>query len=92
VFASCSESCNREEHEIFFWPELAFYSGNELGARHKTDLKVNDETFLGIAGLNIVFNNPDSVTEVASALFVINLNSFHRLLRMLTAGKYHLKY
>jgi hypothetical protein len=29
---------------------------------------VNDEMFLGTTGLTIVFDNPDSVTEVASAV------------------------
>jgi hypothetical protein len=30
--------------------------------QHKTDLKVNDELFVGITGLNTVFDNPDNVT------------------------------
>jgi hypothetical protein len=29
---------------------------------------MNDEMFLGTTGLNTVFDNPDSVTEVASAV------------------------
>jgi hypothetical protein len=29
---------------------------------------VSDEIFLGTTGLNIVFDNPDSVTEVVSAV------------------------
>jgi hypothetical protein len=34
----------------------------------KTDFKVSDETFLGTTGLNVVFDNPDSVTEVVTAV------------------------
>jgi hypothetical protein len=55
-------------------------------------LKVSDEMFFRITELNIIFDNPDSVTEVVSAVLVNNLNNFYRLVRMLSDGRYHLKY
>lgn len=43
----------------------------------KTDLKVNDEKFLETTRLNIIFNNPDSVTEVS---ILIQCHTFNHIL------------
>jgi hypothetical protein len=56
-------------------------------------MKMNNEPFLGTAGLNVIVDNCDNVTEVVST--VID-DEFMQVLfclpaRMLTSGKYHMK-
>lgn len=65
-FCEYSESCSTIEDENFSFKHC-IQSGNELGVQYKTDYGVNQETFLRTTKLK-VFDNPDIVTEVVTAV------------------------
>jgi hypothetical protein len=93
VSDSESSSTNKDEN---FSTKTSIRSVDELGVWLETILKMSNEMFLGTAGLIIVFDDPNSVSEVFIAVIGDELyapftrHSIFTTLRILTDGKHHL--